>query len=174
MESLAAGSAMVVSLLALGAGLNTMMSSLDLLQMAHGWLKPALISRLIAICMLVPCLLFLVPIAGLEGAGIAWLLVYIGYVMITPHFVYRRLLKGEKAHWYFRDMAFPFVISCITVILWRVILPIPASRVPLAVSLLCLWGVSSLILIMCLPYLRQDIIHFMKNLFRKETSPLAT
>jgi|CXWL01.1.fsa_nt_gi O-antigen/teichoic acid export membrane protein len=174
-ESLASNSATVLGFLALGAGLNVMMSSLDLLQMAHGWLKPAMISRLVAMCVLAPCMLFLVPRMGLEGAGIAWLIVYLSYVIIAPHFVYRRLLKTEKARWYFRDMLFPFAISCGIGVLWRVGIQIPGSRISLGIYLLSLWAATSLVLIGCLPSLRQDISQVLKNTFRSKTSPpLAT
>jgi O-antigen/teichoic acid export membrane protein len=171
-EGLASRSAVVVSLLTLGAALNTMMSSLDLLQMAHGWLKPAMISRLIAICVLVPCLFLFVAKAGLEGAGLAWLVVYVGYVTITPHFVWRRLLKGEMGRWYLSDMVIPFVVACGTAALWRVGFSIPSGRIPLFLFLLCSWMVISLVVIGCLPYVRREMTHLLKSAFRKETSAL--
>lgn len=174
-ESLASKSAMVLGFLALGAGLNVMMSTLDLLQIAHGWLKPAMLSRLVAMCVLAPCMLFIVPKMGLEGAGVAWLIVYLNYVIIAPYFVYTRLLKTEKVRWYFGDMLVPFAISCGIAVLWRVGIQIPGNRISLGIFLLSLWAATSFVLIGCLPSLRQDISQVLKNTFcRRTIPPLAT
>jgi hypothetical protein len=41
------------------------------------------------------------------GAAWAWVALNVGYLLSTVHFMHRRLLVGEKWHWYASDLAMP-------------------------------------------------------------------
>lgn len=47
------------------------------------------------------------PRYGGEGAAWAWVGLNAGYLLIGVHFMYRRILRGEKWSWYFQDVVFP-------------------------------------------------------------------
>ena len=120
---------LVTSLLALGVALNySVMGTLDLLQMAYGWLQPSLLSRLAALVLCGPIMTILAYSYGSVGVAVAWLAIYVGYAMLTPHFVFRRLMVGDKARWYVKDVLSPMLVAFSTAALWRFSIPIPMDK----------------------------------------------
>jgi O-antigen/teichoic acid export membrane protein len=106
-EAVAAKTAPILSLLALGTLLNGLMWIPHQLQLAYGWTALAVRTNVIAVMVLIPLLLWLVPHHGAMGAAWAWLVLNVGYLTFTAHFMHRRLLVGEKWRWYLRDVAAP-------------------------------------------------------------------
>ena len=56
---------------------------------------------------LVPLLFVLIHYFGATGAAINWVILHIGYIVIAPHIMHRRLLKTEKWAWYLYDVIIP-------------------------------------------------------------------
>lgn len=100
----------VVRILSLGIAVNyCVMTPLDSLQMAHGWLTPAIVSRVVALIIIGPVMGYLASHQGPIGAAYAWLLVYGGFALFAPFFVFRRLMNTEMVDWYIRDIGVPAV-----------------------------------------------------------------
>jgi hypothetical protein len=104
------------------------MGTLDLLQWAYGWVKPSFYSRLVALLVLGPVMAFMAVRYGAMGAAIAWLLIYAGYTVITPHFVFRRLLKGDNWNWYIKDLGLPSGVAFATTYIWHFIFAVPVLK----------------------------------------------
>jgi O-antigen/teichoic acid export membrane protein len=103
----------LLALLAAGTLLNGLMHIPYMLQLAHGWSGFAARVNLVAVAVLVPAILWVTPRYGAIGAAWVWVLLNAGYVLIGIHFMYRRLLPGEKWTWYWRDTARPILAATV-------------------------------------------------------------
>lgn len=114
--TLARDTAPLVALLTLGTLLNGLMNIPYNLQLAYGWSGFAVRVNMMAVAILVPAILWVTPRYGAVGAAWAWVILNTGYVLITIHFMHRRLLTREKWNWYVTDLGMPF-IAALTVVL---------------------------------------------------------
>ena len=155
----------IISLLVLGATLNCLvMSPLDLLQMAYGWLKPLFYTRLIALILAGPLMILWSRKVGALGAAIAWLIIYGGYSVITPYFVFRRLLPGAKRDWYLFDIVFPLGAALLTAFVWKSFVPLPQNRLGFAFYLTAAFLATSGVVGLSMKRTRQTIVHLVRLL----------
>ncbi len=154
-EVIAANAYALVALLSVGVVLNfDVMGMLDLVQMSYGWLKPALYSRLFALLVGGPVMVWMSLVHGAVGAAISWLILYCGYSLLTPHCVFRRLLHAEKWNWYLYDVGLPLAIAVGTAGIGRILVATPANRSSLLLLLSCTLGVSLLAVASSMDYTR--------------------
>lgn len=104
---LAAHTAPLLSVLAVGTLLNSMMHMPYNLQLAHGWTGLALRMNLVAVALLVPAIFWLVPQHGAIAAAWIWAALNASYVVVGAPLMFRRLLPGAQRSWYLQDMALP-------------------------------------------------------------------
>jgi hypothetical protein len=76
-------------------------------QLAHGWTSLTVRINIAAVSLMVPAILWATPRFGAEGAAWVWVSLNAAYVLIGVHFMYRRILLGEKWCWYMRDVLAP-------------------------------------------------------------------
>jgi len=132
---LAQHAAPLLALLALGTLCNGLMHVPYITQLAHGWTGFAVRMNIVAVCFIVPAVLWAVPRFGAIGAAWAWLVLNAGYVLLVAHFMHRRLLPDEKWRWY-RDAVFkPLVIGSIAVLAMRQWIVLPQDRVSMGAAL---------------------------------------
>jgi hypothetical protein len=140
--------ATLLSLLMLGNLLNGLMNIPYLTQLAHGWTSLAIRINIIAIAIIVPAILWVTPRFGVEGAAWLWVSLNAGYVLIGIHFMYQRILRNEKWHWYIKDILIPLLagtaVASFLSLLWSneknifndIALLILATSITLAATLL--------------------------------------
>jgi hypothetical protein len=63
----------------------------------------------IAVAIMVPATLYLVPLHGAIAAAWIWVAINAGYVVFSISVMHRRILVAEKWHWYLRDVFGPLV-----------------------------------------------------------------
>lgn len=97
----------LVALLALGTLLNSLMHIPYMLQLAHGWSSFAAKINMVAVTVLVPAILWATPRYGAIGAAWVWVALNSSYIMISMHFMHRRLIPHEKWRWYGMDIGLP-------------------------------------------------------------------
>jgi len=108
-------------------GLNILLNSLLCipyqLQLAHGWTSLTIKINIIAVIVMVPAILWSVPIYGAIGA--AWMLAATsaGCLLLEIPLMHRRLLPAEKWRWYSRDVAVPLAAATAAALLCRWALP---------------------------------------------------
>lgn len=106
----------LLSLLALGNLLNGLMWIPYQTQLAHGWTGLALKINVVAVSLLVPAILWAVPLYGAIGAACVWVLLNVGYVLFSTHFMFNIILKAEKWNWYKNDVVIPLGLGCMVAV----------------------------------------------------------
>jgi O-antigen/teichoic acid export membrane protein len=97
----------ILAALALGNVLNGLMHVPYQLQLAHGWTSFAIKLNVVAVVLLVPAILWVVPRYGAVGAASVWIALNAGYLLAGIPLMYRRLLPAEMWRWYIRDVCQP-------------------------------------------------------------------
>ena len=102
----------IIVVLALGTFLHGLMWMPYQLQLAHGWTSLSIRINVVAVMLLVPAILWFVPIYGAIGAAWIWVILNAGYFLIGAQLMYRRILSAEKWTWYFADTLIPIAVVC--------------------------------------------------------------
>ncbi len=118
----------IMTLLALGTLLNGLMWMPYQLQLAHGWTSLTLKVNSIAVAILIPAILWIVPAYGAIGAAWVWVALNAGYILFTIYFMHQRLLPTEIWRWYREDVAIPLIAATATAWLCRWVLPVDMGR----------------------------------------------
>lgn len=156
--ALAAGSAPVVQLLLLGNLLNTLMWMPYRAQLAHGWTGLAVRVNAIAVLLLVPAILVVVPRYGALGAAALWIALNAGYLLVGVHWMYRRILVGEKWRWYRDGALAPGAAAAAVALLLYLALPEPVGAAPQLLAVLATGGLALLAAAGAAPELRRAIV----------------
>ena len=133
----------LLALLAAGTLLNGLMHIPYMLQLAHGWSGFAVRVNLVAVAVLVPAILWAAPRYGAIGTAWIWVLLNAGYVVFGIHFMYRRLLSGEKWKWYGRDVALPALTAALAASFCLLVHPGELSK-PAELAWLLMSGILTL------------------------------
>jgi O-antigen/teichoic acid export membrane protein len=122
-EVLARHTFLILALLSIGTALNGLMNLPYALQLAYGWTRLAFYTNLVAVIVLVPPLVWAASRYGGVGAAAIWVVLNLGYVLVTAQIMHRRLLRGEKWKWYAQDLALPLVAAAVVAGLGRALIP---------------------------------------------------
>jgi O-antigen/teichoic acid export membrane protein len=99
----------LVSLLALGNLLNGLMFMPYQVQLAHGWTTHTIKTNFYAALIATPLIFWTTPLYGATGAAIIWIILNIGFLSISVHFMHKKILIGEKWKWYWYDITIPLI-----------------------------------------------------------------
>lgn len=118
----------LLSVLIFGNGLHALMHMPYMLQLASGW--PSLSARInaLACIVLVPALMFSVPIYGPIAAGMIWILLNAGYLLLGIFLMHQKILENEKYKWYINDILKPLLYPAGISITAFMVLPNHLSR----------------------------------------------
>jgi O-antigen/teichoic acid export membrane protein len=108
---LAQQNATLLSLLTLGNLLNGLLLIPFHTLLAHGWTSFLILIKIIAIAIIIPAILWVMPRFGAEGAAWVWVSLNAGFVLIGVNFIYRRILRAEKWRWYIQDILIPLLVG---------------------------------------------------------------
>jgi O-antigen/teichoic acid export membrane protein len=134
--TLASRTAPFLVVLSLGTLCNGLMNVPYMTQLAHGWTGFAVRVNTVAVCCVVPAILWAVPRFGAIGAAWAWLALNAGYVFVGVHFMHLRLLPGEKWRWYKYAVFSPLAVGATTVLVLRQWTALPQDRLSMAAALI--------------------------------------
>jgi O-antigen/teichoic acid export membrane protein len=113
----------LLSVLALGSLLNCFMHMPYQLQLAHGWTRLSIYVNMLAVSLLVPAIFWVAPRYGAIGVAWIWVALNTMYLLISIHFMFRRLLRAEKWRWYFYDVIFPMAAAGLVAVAVRYAFP---------------------------------------------------
>ena len=165
--SLARQSAPLLALLALGTLCNGFMYVPYMTQLAHGWTSFSVRVNIVAVCCIVPAILWAVPRFGAIGAAWAWLGLNASYVLIGMHFMHRRLLPSEKWRWYGSAVFKPLAVGLFATMVLRQLVSLPVERAPMAATLAGIGLLTMGAVLLAVPASRAFLV-FQLKLFRKQ------
>lgn len=150
--------------IALGTLLNTAMSLPILLQIASGWTRLSALKNLVAVAVLVPSLVMLVPSHGPLVAAWAWFGLNAGYYMFEVPLMHARLLRGELWSWWLQRTLLPVVLVISAAAPIR--LALPSSMAPAAGAAAAIGSAAALWIgqVILQPGVRRDIADFVRLL----------
>jgi O-antigen/teichoic acid export membrane protein len=148
----------LLPLLATGWLANALMTLPLGLQMASGWTSLSVAKNLLAVALVVPALLFLVPRCGTTGAALVWLALNIGYLMLEIPIMHHRLLKGAAVQWYGRAVAVPLAVGVAAGLASRALLTSAPGRGGILLGMVLSAALTGLILAALLPSLRRTLM----------------
>jgi O-antigen/teichoic acid export membrane protein len=151
-------SAMLLSLLALGNFLNGLMWIPYQTQLAHGWTGLVTRINIISVTIIVPAFLWVTPRYGAEGAAWVWVILNAGYVLIGIHFMYRKILTGEKWLWYRQDLMQPLGATVIVATLLHWAMPADLCDMYKIIMLLISSSVTLLTAAFAASHVRQRLL----------------
>lgn len=108
-------------ILVIGTMVHSFMHMPYALQLAHGWTRFSVWQNFIAAILVVPLTYYLASLYGLTGSAWPWLLLNVGFVVLCPPIVFRKLNIKPAKVWYLEAIIVPSVISVSTLCLFKVI-----------------------------------------------------
>jgi O-antigen/teichoic acid export membrane protein len=157
-RSLTTSVAPLLAVLALGTLCNGLVNLPYMLQLAHGWTSLSLRVNIAAVLIIIPAVIWVVPRFGAIGAAYAWFALNAGYLVITAHFMHRRLLPLNKWRWYRDAVILPLAAGSITAAVLRFVIPMPTSRAQSAVYLAAVGGALFMAVVAALPNVRRSAV----------------
>lgn len=112
----------IVSIFALGTGINGLINIPYQLTLAYGWTKLGLYQNLVLLILMIPLTILLALHFGAIGGAMSWLIVNVIYFCITPYMIHKRLLLHELLYWYWHDTTKPMLISVSTIFLFKAVI----------------------------------------------------
>lgn len=161
--SLAVEVAPLLTLLAAGTLANGLMWIPYHLQLAHAWTSLTIKTNIVAVCLLIPAILYLVPRHGAMGAAGAWLALNSGYLTVGIGLMHRRLLPREKWRWYLQDVALPLAAAGSVAGLLRLLLPQSAHRLGELALLALAAGLSLLAAALAASTVRPQLLRLVRR-----------
>lgn len=104
---LASATAPILVPLTIGTFLNCLVWMPYQAQLAHGWTSLILAANLVAVAIIVPAILWLVPDYGARAAAQIWLVLNVCYVLFVVQLMHRRILRREHGRWFTQDVLLP-------------------------------------------------------------------
>jgi O-antigen/teichoic acid export membrane protein len=118
----------LLKLMSLGTFLNCLMHMPYALQLAYGWSSFAAKVNMFAVIFLVPAIFYATPVYGALGAAWVWLILNAGYVFISSHFMFKKILSAEKKKWFINDLFLPILGLFLTIFIFWFIMPEVSSK----------------------------------------------
>jgi len=146
---------LILSLLAIGYGLNQLASLPLALQFAAGWVKLSVYTNAVAVLIIVPALVVATRFYGGVGAASVWIVLNCIYVFISVNILHTRILKGEARHWYVGTL-WPLVLAIGIGLAGRYFLS-AVTGIWLVVSVGLVWTIVIVTSILATPNLRKEV-----------------
>jgi len=141
-RAIAQQTAPLLALLALGMMCNGFMHIPYMAQLAHGWTSLSVQINIAAVAVIVPAILWAVPLYGAIGAAWVWFSLNVGYLLFAIYFMHRKILLGEKWRWYGRAVALPLVVAGAVVFAMKLTSPELSGRVESMLFILLAVGLA--------------------------------
>ena len=148
----------LVAILALGTLLNGLAGIPYRMQLAHGWTSLAVKINCVAVTVLIPALIWIVPEHGAIGAAWIWVALNSGYILIGMHFMYRRILPNEKWVWYREDILLPLAVASLTALACYWVMPSQTGRLGSIFVILTSYLTALTLASLSAPLIREQVI----------------
>lgn len=103
----------LLTLVAVGTGLNGLMHLPYFAQLAFGITKIGFWQNVLAIIFLIPFMIYATLHYGAVGGAMSWVILNFSYTIFGLQFMHRLILKGELKKWYLVDVGLPILLAVI-------------------------------------------------------------
>jgi O-antigen/teichoic acid export membrane protein len=162
-QNTAENSYIILIILICGTTFNGIMHPPYALQIAYGWTSLSVYGNMIALIVLIPLLFYLTSKYGVIGGALPWLLLNLGYFIITIPFMHIKILKHEKWKWYLQDIGIPLFTCLLVAILGRLFFNSHMSNKATFVYIFFISFLTFLIATLITPVTRS---YFFKTIYR--------
>jgi O-antigen/teichoic acid export membrane protein len=166
-SALSAQAAPVLAVLTFGSALHGLMHLPYAMQLAHGWTSLALWANVVGVCFVVPAVWWLTKAYGPVGAAAAWVLLNLAYVLFVIPLMHGRILKGQMADWYLRDVGPPAAASLAAALALRAMVQPLSVGVAGVFALASIYGAVTLAACVSSPFPRRHLLGCLGNVFRR-------
>jgi O-antigen/teichoic acid export membrane protein len=139
-------------------------------QLAHGWTRLTVSVNTVAVLVLVPMILWVVPRHGAIGAAWIWVALNAGYCLVAVQLMYRRILRQEKWRWYQQDVLAPLLSAGLVVFVIKQLWP---SQEMLMAQLLAI-SIAATASLAASAIAARDIRRYLQRTFRLRLDMLHT
>lgn len=153
-DTIATAVSPMLALLVLGTLLNGLMNVPYMLQLAYGWTELSIRINFIAVAVIVPLMLYLVPRYGAVGAASCWAMLNAAYLLVGVHLMHRRLLPQAKWPWYRTAILAPLAAGSAASLALTILLPPARTRWETAATVLAVVAVTLPCVAFSLPVVR--------------------
>jgi O-antigen/teichoic acid export membrane protein len=115
-QQLTSNTARILQVCVAGSVCNCLMWLPYLFMLAKGNTRFTFIQNLIVVIVMIPALYFLTKNYGALGASFVWLIVNVGYVLVSIPLFHKFFLQGEFFNWFKSDVAVPLIVSAVLVV----------------------------------------------------------
>jgi O-antigen/teichoic acid export membrane protein len=161
----------LVVVMVLGTLLNALLCTPYFMQLAHGWTSLTIKVNIVAVCLLIPTLLVVVPAYGAIGAARVWVALNAGVLIFEVPLMHRRLLSADLWRWWAQDVAAPLTAAAATASLCRWTMPRELGKLGeisvLVATSICVVTAAAV----AAPIMRQQIANYIQ--WRRPALPLA-
>jgi len=154
---------LILSALVLGTAMNGMMNLPYAIQLAYGWTRLTLVFNVFAVVLLLPTVYFLALNYGAVGASLGWLGYNTAGALIIPALMHRRVLLGERARFYLRDVGLPFAVAAAAAVVCRLLIDVRVPLLRLAPSLFAAAAFVQLAAMSTLPDVRARAVALIRG-----------
>jgi O-antigen/teichoic acid export membrane protein len=165
-EQIATNTYILLTLIAIGTGLQSLMNLPYYIQLAYGMTKIAFYINIGAIILLIPFMIFATTKYGAIGGALTWAILNFLYIVVGLQIMHRVLLQGELKRWYLRDVGIPFAAALLTAIAFRIIIPETTSPVYIFIILASVTILLFFACVLVLPEIRQILFHQFNRLLK--------
>jgi len=162
-SEIAAVSSTITVLLVAGSLFNSLSGIPYDLTLVFGWSRFGFYQNLIAAILIVPLLIVLIFSYGAIGAGIAWLVLNIGYSLISVPIIVKRLMQGELYHWLIVDTLRPLCICLAITFVAKLAISQALDGWALIVVLFFVWLIATFITTLALPTIKPYLFSILKK-----------
>lgn len=158
----------LLTLIAIGTGLNGLMHLPYYAQLAFGITKIGFWQNIFAIIFLIPLMIYGATHYGAIGGALGWVLVNFSYTLIGLQIMHRMILKGELMKWYLTDVGWPVAVVFLFLFLAKTVLRTTEATTSLVIMIMIvsvLFIVTTGLTAVSLPAIRVGMIYQLRKLF---------
>lgn len=133
---------LLVSVLVAGTAINGILNIPYALQLAYGWTRLAFLGNLVSVLLLAPLIIALTKRYGALGAASVWVILNVGYILVSIPILHRRFLPAEKWRWYSMDVGLPLGVALLVAGAFRLILPMPMDHSTLGFNIVMISAIT--------------------------------
>jgi O-antigen/teichoic acid export membrane protein len=155
----------LLTLVAVGTGLNGLMHLPYYAQLAFGITKIGLWQNIFAIIFLVPFMIYATLHYGAIGGALSWVILNFSYTVFGMQVMHRLILQGELKKWYLEDTFTPILVTVIFLFLCKNLINLTnATTFHLIATVGTLYLAVVLITAFTLPKIKGNISHYLKRM----------